>query len=109
MTRRPMRLLVLVEVVCLAFRGFRCFAALSGVLRGHVACAAMVRAGILWDGCRGVARLGLGPVIVASKGVLGGPVGRLCSAVFRGAARWLLRLGWLRRFGLHSDMERRRA
>ena len=59
------------------------FAALSGG-SGYVACAAMVCAAIFWDGCRGVARLGLGPVIVASLGVLGGSLGPDCLQPYPG-------------------------
>ena len=68
----------------------RWVAALSGVLRGRVACASMVCAAIFWDGCRGVARLGLGPVIVAFWGVFGGPLGPLgpdCFQPYPGAGR----------------------
>ena len=48
--------------------GLVCFAALSGFLRRLGFGAARAVAVIFWDGCRGVAQSGLGPVTVASWG-----------------------------------------
>ena len=60
-------------------------AATPGVMAcAAMACAAMVCAAFFWDGCQSLAQPGLGPVIVASRGSLGGPLGPECLQPYPG-------------------------